>query len=146
MVVAVQKLADYVGLPCRIAQGCRYCVADHRSSCLVIIEDDGKLPRFGLRNSILSQKACKSLFLDQIQHHSTTHCALSIYVLKLLLFWWLSRHISLTKWFSIHELYLLGYHIFLWSSFHKPFMELSGFEYLEFLCISFSKSYLWKFF
>ncbi|KAI7979218.1 Serine/threonine-protein kinase CTR1 [Camellia lanceoleosa] len=39
------KLADYIGLPCRIAQGCKYCVADHRSSCLVQIEDDGKLPR-----------------------------------------------------------------------------------------------------
>lgn len=41
----VQKLADYVGLPCRIARGCRYCVADHRSSCLVKIEDDRKLSR-----------------------------------------------------------------------------------------------------
>ncbi|XP_062098168.1 serine/threonine-protein kinase CTR1 isoform X2 [Humulus lupulus] len=33
------KLADYIGLPCRIARGCKYCVADHRSSCLVKIED-----------------------------------------------------------------------------------------------------------
>ncbi|CAL5385754.1 unnamed protein product [Camellia sinensis] len=39
------KLADYIGLPCRIARGCKYCVADHRSSCLIQIEDDGKLPR-----------------------------------------------------------------------------------------------------
>lgn len=37
-----QKLADYIGLPCRIARGCKYCVADHRSSCLVKIEDDKK--------------------------------------------------------------------------------------------------------
>lgn len=44
-VFAMQKLADYVGLPCRIAQGCKYCTADHQSSCLVIIEDDRKLPR-----------------------------------------------------------------------------------------------------
>lgn len=35
----MQKLADYIGLPCRIARGCKYCVADHRSSCLVKIED-----------------------------------------------------------------------------------------------------------
>ncbi|KAL0368859.1 UNVERIFIED_CONTAM: Serine/threonine-protein kinase CTR1 [Sesamum calycinum] len=39
------KLADYVGLPCRIARGCKYCVSDHRSSCLVKIEDEMKLPR-----------------------------------------------------------------------------------------------------
>uniref|UniRef100_A0A803LK60 non-specific serine/threonine protein kinase n=1 Tax=Chenopodium quinoa TaxID=63459 RepID=A0A803LK60_CHEQI len=43
--ILFKKLADYVGLPCRIAQGCRYCAADHRSSCLVIIEDDRQLPR-----------------------------------------------------------------------------------------------------
>ncbi|KAK9930223.1 hypothetical protein M0R45_027270 [Rubus argutus] len=36
----MQKLADYIGLPCRIARGCKYCVADHRSSCLVKIEDN----------------------------------------------------------------------------------------------------------
>ncbi|KAI3732926.1 hypothetical protein L1987_64138 [Smallanthus sonchifolius] len=35
-----KKLADYVGLPCRIARGCKYCVEDHRSSCLVKIQDD----------------------------------------------------------------------------------------------------------
>ncbi|KAI8019903.1 Serine/threonine-protein kinase CTR1 [Camellia lanceoleosa] len=40
-----EKLADYIGLPCQIARGCKYCVADHRSSCLIQIEDDGKLPR-----------------------------------------------------------------------------------------------------
>ncbi|XP_074263665.1 serine/threonine-protein kinase CTR1 [Silene latifolia] len=43
--ILFKKLADYVGLPCRIAQGCRYCAADYRSSCLVIIEDDRQLPR-----------------------------------------------------------------------------------------------------
>ncbi|PON49765.1 Mitogen-activated protein kinase kinase kinase [Parasponia andersonii] len=37
--VLFKKLADYIGLPCRIARGCKYCVADHRSSCLVKIED-----------------------------------------------------------------------------------------------------------
>ncbi|KAK9669000.1 hypothetical protein RND81_13G102000 [Saponaria officinalis] len=41
-----KKLADSVGLPCRIAQGCKYCAADHCSSCLVIIEDDNKSPRY----------------------------------------------------------------------------------------------------
>lgn len=40
-----QKLADYVGLPCRIARGCKYCDSDHRSSCLVTIEDERKIPR-----------------------------------------------------------------------------------------------------
>lgn len=43
--VFAQKLADSIGLPCRIARGCKYCVADHRSSCLVKIDDDKKLPR-----------------------------------------------------------------------------------------------------
>ncbi|KAL3504886.1 hypothetical protein ACH5RR_034727 [Cinchona calisaya] len=43
--ILFKKLADYVGLPCRIARGCRYCVADHRSSCLVKIEDDRKFSR-----------------------------------------------------------------------------------------------------
>ncbi|KAA3476619.1 serine/threonine-protein kinase CTR1-like [Gossypium australe] len=39
------KLADYIGLPCRIAKGCKYCAADHRSSCLVKIEDDRQSSR-----------------------------------------------------------------------------------------------------
>ncbi|KAK9136155.1 hypothetical protein Syun_015485 [Stephania yunnanensis] len=37
--ILFKKLADYIGLPCRIARGCKYCVADHRSSCLVKIND-----------------------------------------------------------------------------------------------------------
>ncbi|GAB4839460.1 hypothetical protein Ancab_028982 [Ancistrocladus abbreviatus] len=43
--ILFKKLADYIGLPCRIARGCRYCAADHRSSCLVKIEDDRQLSR-----------------------------------------------------------------------------------------------------
>ncbi|KAL6986798.1 hypothetical protein U1Q18_043401 [Sarracenia purpurea var. burkii] len=43
--ILFKKLADYIGLPCRIARGCKYCVADHRSSCLVKIEDDRKFLR-----------------------------------------------------------------------------------------------------
>lgn len=43
--ILFKKLADCIGLPCRIARGCKYCVADHRSSCLVKIEDDRKLSR-----------------------------------------------------------------------------------------------------
>ncbi|XP_048439113.1 serine/threonine-protein kinase CTR1-like [Pyrus x bretschneideri] len=43
--ILFKKLADHIGLPCRIARGCKYCVADHRSSCLVKIEDDRKLLR-----------------------------------------------------------------------------------------------------
>ncbi|XP_044510478.1 serine/threonine-protein kinase CTR1-like [Mangifera indica] len=38
--ILFKKLADYIGLPCRIAHGCKYCEADHRSSCLVKIEDE----------------------------------------------------------------------------------------------------------
>ncbi|XP_057725697.1 serine/threonine-protein kinase CTR1-like [Arachis stenosperma] len=38
--ILFKRLADYVGLPCRIAKGCRYCASDHRSSCLVKIKDD----------------------------------------------------------------------------------------------------------
>ncbi|KAL6340102.1 hypothetical protein AAG906_038937 [Vitis piasezkii] len=33
----MRKLADYIGLPCRIARGCKYCVANHRSSCLYVV-------------------------------------------------------------------------------------------------------------
>ncbi|MBA0775382.1 hypothetical protein Gotri_010534, partial [Gossypium trilobum] len=43
--ILFKKLADYIGLPCRIARGCKYCAADHRSSCLVKIEDDQQSPR-----------------------------------------------------------------------------------------------------
>ncbi|XP_076940554.1 serine/threonine-protein kinase CTR1-like [Bidens hawaiensis] len=42
--ILFKKLADYVGLPCRIAKGCRYCAEDHRSTCLIRTEDD-KLTR-----------------------------------------------------------------------------------------------------
>ncbi|KAM7516906.1 hypothetical protein LguiA_006489 [Lonicera macranthoides] len=38
--ILFKKLADYIGLPCRIARGCKYCFTDHRSSCLVKIEDE----------------------------------------------------------------------------------------------------------
>ncbi|KAL5714373.1 hypothetical protein ACHQM5_016342 [Ranunculus cassubicifolius] len=38
--ILFKKLADYIGLPCRIARGCKYCETDHRSSCLVTIGDD----------------------------------------------------------------------------------------------------------
>ncbi|KAJ6709642.1 SERINE/THREONINE-PROTEIN KINASE CTR1-LIKE ISOFORM X1 [Salix koriyanagi] len=43
--ILFKKLADYIGLPCRIARGCKYCVADHRSSCLVRIQDDRQFSR-----------------------------------------------------------------------------------------------------
>ncbi|VFQ99013.1 unnamed protein product [Cuscuta campestris] len=43
--ILFKKLADYVGLPCRIARGCKYCVEDHRSSCLIKIMDDRKFSR-----------------------------------------------------------------------------------------------------
>ncbi|WCJ24769.1 Protein kinase superfamily protein [Euphorbia peplus] len=43
--ILFKKLADCIGLPCRIARGCKYCVADHRSSCLVKIGDDRQLSR-----------------------------------------------------------------------------------------------------
>ncbi|GLU16071.1 hypothetical protein SLE2022_325210 [Rubroshorea leprosula] len=43
--ILFKKLADYIGLPCRIAKGCKYCVSDHRSSCLVKIEDERKFSR-----------------------------------------------------------------------------------------------------
>ncbi|ONK55303.1 uncharacterized protein A4U43_UnF5270 [Asparagus officinalis] len=37
--ILFKGLADSVGLPCRIAQGCKYCTLPHRSSCLVKIGD-----------------------------------------------------------------------------------------------------------
>ncbi|KAL1222511.1 Serine/threonine-protein kinase CTR1 [Cardamine amara subsp. amara] len=43
--ILFKKLADYIGLPCRIARGCRYCKEDHQSSCLVKIDDDRKFSR-----------------------------------------------------------------------------------------------------
>ncbi|KAB1203935.1 Serine/threonine-protein kinase CTR1, partial [Morella rubra] len=41
----LQKLADHIGLPCRIAKGCKYCAADHRSSCLIKVKDDRQSSR-----------------------------------------------------------------------------------------------------
>ena len=41
----VQELADFIGLPCRIAQGCKYCSAPHRSSCLVKIDSERRYVR-----------------------------------------------------------------------------------------------------
>uniref|UniRef100_A0A1J3DUA7 non-specific serine/threonine protein kinase n=1 Tax=Noccaea caerulescens TaxID=107243 RepID=A0A1J3DUA7_NOCCA len=43
--ILFKKLADFIGLPCRIARGCRYCKENHQSSCLVKIDDDRKLSR-----------------------------------------------------------------------------------------------------
>ncbi|KAK4789138.1 hypothetical protein SAY86_020457 [Trapa natans] len=43
--ILFKRLADHIGLPCRIARGCKYCSADHQSSCLVKIKDDGHLSR-----------------------------------------------------------------------------------------------------
>ncbi|XP_059460371.1 serine/threonine-protein kinase CTR1 [Corylus avellana] len=43
--ILFKKLADYIGLPCRIARGCKYCVADHRSSCLIKVEGDKQSSR-----------------------------------------------------------------------------------------------------
>jgi hypothetical protein len=41
----VQVLADFIGLPCRIAQGCKYCSAPHRSSCLVKVDSERRYVR-----------------------------------------------------------------------------------------------------
>ncbi|XP_042493289.1 serine/threonine-protein kinase CTR1-like [Macadamia integrifolia] len=43
--ILFKKLADYIGLPCRIARGCKYCAADHRSSCLVKVGDNEQSSR-----------------------------------------------------------------------------------------------------
>ncbi|TVU15806.1 hypothetical protein EJB05_39344, partial [Eragrostis curvula] len=43
--ILFKELADFIGLPCRIAQGCKYCSAPHRSSCLVKIDSDGRYVR-----------------------------------------------------------------------------------------------------
>ncbi|MQL73837.1 hypothetical protein Taro_006222 [Colocasia esculenta] len=37
--ILFKDLADYIGLPCRIARGCKYCASAHPSSCLVKLED-----------------------------------------------------------------------------------------------------------
>ncbi|KAJ4963210.1 hypothetical protein NE237_023149 [Protea cynaroides] len=43
--ILFKKLADYIGLPCRIAQGCKYCASDHQSSCLVKVGDNEQSSR-----------------------------------------------------------------------------------------------------
>ncbi|KAJ3693496.1 hypothetical protein LUZ60_008976 [Juncus effusus] len=43
--ILFKELADLIGLPCRIAQGCKYCTSNHRSSCLVKIENEKKIQR-----------------------------------------------------------------------------------------------------
>ncbi|XP_051150642.1 serine/threonine-protein kinase CTR1-like isoform X2 [Andrographis paniculata] len=54
--ILFKKLADYVGLPCRIARGCKYCVSDHQSSCLIKIEDERNVhgPDSSINGSSLS--------------------------------------------------------------------------------------------
>ncbi|KAL2481288.1 Serine/threonine-protein kinase CTR1 [Abeliophyllum distichum] len=47
-------LADFIGLPCRIAKGCKYCKRDYASSCLV---------RFGLDREYLVDLVEKPGFL-----------------------------------------------------------------------------------
>ncbi|KAJ6825392.1 serine/threonine-protein kinase CTR1-like [Iris pallida] len=37
--ILFKELADYIGLPCRIAQGCKYCTSSHPSSCLIKVVD-----------------------------------------------------------------------------------------------------------
>ncbi|THU56994.1 hypothetical protein C4D60_Mb11t23070 [Musa balbisiana] len=37
--ILFKELADYIGIPCRIAHGCKYCSSVHPSSCLVKVED-----------------------------------------------------------------------------------------------------------
>uniref|UniRef100_A0A0A9CYM2 non-specific serine/threonine protein kinase n=1 Tax=Arundo donax TaxID=35708 RepID=A0A0A9CYM2_ARUDO len=43
--ILFKELADFIGLPCRIAQGCKYCSAPHRSSCLVKIDSERRCVR-----------------------------------------------------------------------------------------------------
>ncbi|KAK3143748.1 hypothetical protein QOZ80_4AG0304440 [Eleusine coracana subsp. coracana] len=43
--ILFKELADFIGLPCRIAQGCKYCSAPHRSSCLVKIDSERRYVR-----------------------------------------------------------------------------------------------------
>ncbi|XP_039820274.1 serine/threonine-protein kinase CTR1-like isoform X2 [Panicum virgatum] len=43
--ILFKELADFIGLPCRIAQGCKYCSAPHRSSCLVKIDSEKRYVR-----------------------------------------------------------------------------------------------------
>jgi hypothetical protein len=43
--ILFKSLADFIGLPCRIAQGCKYCSAPHRSSCLVKIDNERRFVR-----------------------------------------------------------------------------------------------------
>ncbi|XP_010914324.1 serine/threonine-protein kinase CTR1 isoform X2 [Elaeis guineensis] len=40
--ILFKELADHIGLPCRIAQGCKYCSSAHSSSCLIKINDGKK--------------------------------------------------------------------------------------------------------
>lgn len=43
--ILFKVLADFIGLPCRIAQGCKYCSAPHRSSCLVKVDGERRYVR-----------------------------------------------------------------------------------------------------
>ncbi|XP_066349584.1 serine/threonine-protein kinase CTR1-like isoform X1 [Miscanthus floridulus] len=43
--ILFKVLADFIGLPCRIAQGCKYCSAPHRSSCLVKVDSERRYVR-----------------------------------------------------------------------------------------------------
>ncbi|KAL0727115.1 hypothetical protein Bca4012_023208 [Brassica carinata] len=62
--ILFKKLADYIGLPCRIARGCKYCKENHQSCCLVKIDDDRKLSRLGLCSPGVC--LCMSLILEYV--------------------------------------------------------------------------------
>ncbi|XP_020595523.1 serine/threonine-protein kinase CTR1 isoform X2 [Phalaenopsis equestris] len=44
--ILFKELADYIGLPCRIAQGCKYCTSTYGTSCLVKLDSKQSLREY----------------------------------------------------------------------------------------------------
>ncbi|XP_078433899.1 protein kinase superfamily protein [Wolffia australiana] len=67
--ILFKVLADSIGLPCRIAKGCKYCTKDHAATCLVIFSHErefivdliGKPGEFCKPDSLLNGPSCISI-------------------------------------------------------------------------------------
>ncbi|URD80193.1 STYKc [Musa troglodytarum] len=62
--VDMQELADYIGIPCRIAHGCKYCSSVHPSSCLVKVEDAKQSFRLDVQNILFNSSLYRLLYVE----------------------------------------------------------------------------------
>ncbi|KAJ1272719.1 hypothetical protein BS78_06G223900 [Paspalum vaginatum] len=84
--ILFKELADFIGLPCRIAQGCKYCSAPHRSSCLVKIDSERRYIREYVVDLVVDpgsisspDSSINSQLLSTVPSPFKTSCAVGCY-------------------------------------------------------------------